>query len=109
MMRELAVLFKEREIPFYAKERRIPCFPHIINIVAQHIISKFSKGDAPPDSDDLFELDDDSSFLNPRPPETFGEACARDPLSRVRKIVVSIRASGQRRDAYFDWINKGMQ
>lgn len=107
MMNELELLFKEREILFDAKENRIPCFPHIINIVAQHIISKFSESVAP-DADDLFEFDEPSHPLDHGPPKTFEEAWARDPLSRVRKIVVAIRASGQRRDAYFDWISKGM-
>src|SRR5271156_1112599 len=107
MMRELGLLFEERKIPFDPKETRIACFPHIINIIAQHIISKFSKSGSP-DSDDLFELDDPPN-LNPNgPPKTFAEACACDPLSRVRKIIVAIRASSQRRDAYFDWISKGL-
>jgi len=89
MMKELQVLFEEREIPFDAKENRIPCFPHIINIVAQHIISKFSTSVAPK-TDDLFE-DDDPPHPNLRgPPKSFDEARARDPLSRVRKIIVAI-------------------
>jgi hypothetical protein len=107
MMNELGKLFKEREIPYDPKENRIPCFPHIINIVAQHIITKFSTSDAP-DADDRFELDDPSNFNPQGPPTSFEEARARDPLSRARKIIVAIRASGQRRDEYFDWISRGM-
>ena len=107
MMRELESLFEECELPFDAKENHIPCFPHIINIVAQHIISKFSQSVAT-ESDDHFELDDPPHPNFQEPPKSFQEACARDPLSRVQKIVVAIRASGQRCDAYFDWIRKGI-
>jgi hypothetical protein len=106
MVRELGLLFEEREIPYDHKEHRIFCFPHIVNIVVQHILSKFSKSVAP-ENDDAFDLDDDPRNRNSRHPKTFEEACARDPLSRVRKIVVAIRASGRRRDEYHDWIKAG--
>lgn len=114
MMRELGSLFEAREIPFEYKQNRIFCFPHIINIVVQHIIAKFSKSVAPDDFGDESDLDDldhsdRDTYPQGRPPKTFEEACARDPLKRVRKIVVAIRASGQRRDEYFQWIKTGMQ
>jgi hypothetical protein len=60
-----------------------------------------------------FDLDDDLPNCNtfPHHLKTFENACARDPLlvDRVRKIVVAIQASVQRRDKYHKWIKEGMQ
>jgi hypothetical protein len=110
MMRELEVLFAQREIPFDAKDNRIFCFPHIINIVVQHVIDKFSSSIAC-DLDDEFDQDENPSIRRslPSDSETFEEACARDPIHRARKIIVKIRSSGQRRDQWINWINTGMR
>ena len=108
MMRKLEPLFKEREIPFDAKNNRIGCFPHIINIVAQHVIKKVSTSVAA-DADDAFVFEQPRNpDLNRDPPLTFKDACASDPLARIRKIIVAIRASGQRRDEFKEWIKLGM-
>jgi hypothetical protein len=107
-MRKLEPLFKEREIPFDAKNNRINCFPHIINIVVQHVIKKISRSVAA-DADDAFIFEKPrNAELNRVPPASFDDACASDPLSRVRKIIVAIRASGQRRDEFNNWIKMGM-
>lgn len=114
MMRELGLLFEKREISYDGKEHRIFCFPHIINIVVQHILSKVSKPDAAPeDNDDAVDLDDDlpnrrNNGPPSRDPKSFEEACARDPLNKARKIIVAIRASGRRRDEYNEWIRTGI-
>jgi hypothetical protein len=39
--------------------------------------------------------------------QTFDDACAQDPIARLRKIVMKIRSSGQRRDAFMTWIETG--
>ena len=107
-MWKLEPLFKEREIPFDAKNNRINCFPHIVNIVAQHVIKKVSTSVAA-DADDAFVFEQPRyPDLNCNPPKTFKEACASDPLARIRKIIVAIRASGQRRDEFKEWIKLGM-
>lgn len=111
MVRELGLLLEEREIPYNPTEHRIFCFPHLINIVVQHILSNFSKSVAPEDEPELddaaFDLDDHGTF--PHHPKTFEEARACDPLGRARKIILAIQASGQRRDKYQEWIKTGMQ
>jgi len=111
MVRELGLLFEKREISYDGNEHRIFCFPHLVNIVVQHILSKFSKSAPPEDADDAVDMDDDLPNRNPfsRGPKTFEEACARDPLNKARKIIVSIRASGRRRDEYHEWVKAGMQ
>ena len=108
MMRKMEPLFKAREISFDAKNNRIHCFPHIINIVAQHVLKKVSNSIAA-DADDAFVFERSCNpELNRNPPKTFKDACASDPLARVRKIIVAIRASGQRRDEFISWIKMGM-
>jgi hypothetical protein len=107
MMRKLKPLFKERDIPFDSQKNRIHCFPHIINIVAQHVIKKVSKSVAA-DADDAFTFEQPRNPDEKRaPPVTFEQACASDPLARVRRIIVAIRASGQRRDDFNAWIKMG--
>ena len=80
MMRKLELLFRECDIPFDAKNNQINCFPHIINIIAQHILKKVSKSVAA-DADDTFVFE---QSCNPEerhtPPKTFEEACASNPL-----------------------------
>jgi hypothetical protein len=106
MMQKLEMLFVEREIPFDAKQNQINCFPHIINIVAQHVIKKFSNSIAA-DANDAFIFEAQNPDPNCIAPETFEDACASDPLGRICKIIVAIRASGQRRNEFNSWIKMG--
>ena len=106
-MQKLEPLFKECEIPFDAKNNRIGCFPHIINIIAQHVMKKVSSSVAP-DADDAFIFE---RARNPDihvPPASYEEACASDPLDQVHKIIVAIHASGQRHNNFNNWIRLGM-
>ena len=55
------------------------------------------------DSEDLIEksnADEGHGFG-----QTFKAACAQDPIDRLRKIVMTIQASGQCRDAFNIWID----
>jgi hypothetical protein len=106
MMQKLETLFAEREIPFDAKQNWINCFPHIINIVAQHVIKKVSNLIAA-DADDAFVFEAQNPDPNRIAPETFEDACASDPLGRIRKIIVAIHASGQCRNEFNSWIKMG--
>ena len=87
-------LFLEREIPsFNAKDNRIMCLPHTIAV--QHVLSKMSSVKA-------LENDDDN------PEELTGTADTNeDPIACVRKIVMAIQSSGQRREAFLTWIKTG--
>src|ERR1700710_314440 len=53
MMQELRRLLGEREIEFNARDRRLMCFPHIINICVKHVLDAFSGMD-PADLADAF-------------------------------------------------------
>ena len=109
MLEHLESLFEEREIfSFDAKDNRIMCFPHIINIAVQHVLKKMSKVEAPDNEDDSEDLIEKSNADEGRGfGQTFEAACAQDPIDRLRKIVMTIRASGQRRDAFNAWIDTG--
>jgi hypothetical protein len=109
MLQYLQKLFEEREIfSFDAKDNRIMCFPHIINIAVQHVLKKMSAIEAPESDDDFEELIDNSNADEGRGfGQSYEAACAQDPIARIRKIVMAIRTSGQRRDALIIWIDTG--
>ena len=110
MLEELQKLFLEREIiSFDAKDQRIMCFPHIVNIAVQRVLTKMSSVAAPENDDDVLEevsgaanMDEGRGFG-----QTFEAACTQDPIACLRKIVMTIRSSGQRREAFKTWIETG--
>jgi hypothetical protein len=106
MMRKLEMLFVECGIFFDAKQNRINCFPHIINIIAQHVIKKVFNSIAA-DANDAFVFEAQNPDPNRIAPETFEDACASDPLGQICKIIVAIHASGQCRDEFNSWIKMG--
>lgn len=88
-MVELAELLHARDIPFDAEDRRIMCFPHIVNICCQHAIKKFT---------DITLTDDPEQAPVVPPPnrrQSFAEAVQRDPIALGRNIVCALRSSGQ--------------
>jgi hypothetical protein len=40
-MEELSLIMAERDIHFDPVDHRIPCFPHIINLCAKHVIDEY--------------------------------------------------------------------
>jgi hypothetical protein len=103
MTEALQVLLTEREIDFDHRDRRIRCLPHILNICSGHVldavtnhsvidlaVSRFSEG--------LEDLSDR---------QTYKEALESDPVSLGRNIINVLRASGQRRDQFEDYIREG--
>jgi hypothetical protein len=114
MLQFLEKLFLEREIvSFNAKDNRIMCFPHTINIAVQHVLNKMSSVKAPDNDDDDDDFEDLEDLIDADEGRGFGQsfeaACAQDPIARLRKIVMTIRSSGQRRMAFISWIVSGNQ
>jgi hypothetical protein len=112
MLEYLGKLLSEREITsFNAKDNRIMCFPHTINIAVQHVLRAMSSAEAPENDDDDDLEDPPTGEANAKEGrgfgQTFEDACAQDPIASLRKIVVTIRSSGQRRDAWMAWIETG--
>lgn len=109
MLRKLQELLDECEISFRAKQNRIMCFPHIINIAVQHVLKVMTV--IPDDEEDVQPDDDpDSDFSSAEQrgrSQSFEAASAEDPIGKCRKIAVSIRASGQRRDEFENFIKDG--
>jgi hypothetical protein len=100
-MVELDVLLKARDITFDAEDRRIMCFPHIVNICCQHTIKKFT---------DVALADASEPTPVAYPPsgnQSFEDAVRCDPVALGRNIVRTLRSSGQRRDAFDDLIKDG--
>jgi hypothetical protein len=62
------------------------CIPHVINLSSQNVIAMVSNLDPDADQDEQFNLVDETNHP--------------DLVGLVRLIVVKIRASGQRRDAF---------
>jgi hypothetical protein len=129
-MVELESLLKSEGIKFSAKENRIPCYAHIINICVSHIVSSLPKvgaddleeddeaifsddesvsdDDGGFNGDDLEDADDtdntdNTSFTNAE----WSTKLQRNPLKRARAVVRTVRASGQRKDEFLAAIKKG--
>lgn len=88
------------------------CFPHTINIAVQHVLKKMSSVVAPDNDDDedfedMIGAADEGEDEDRRFGQSFEAACAQDPIARLRKIVMTIRSSGQRRTAFISWIETG--
>src|ERR1700682_3100504 len=58
-MVELANLLQKKGISFDAKERRIHCYPHIINICVSHIVKSVAKLASEDTVDEEEEVDDE--------------------------------------------------
>ncbi|KIM83096.1 hypothetical protein PILCRDRAFT_69854, partial [Piloderma croceum F 1598] len=88
---------------FNILETRIMCFPYIINICSQHVISKFTN----------IELANATKATpvilapNNATRQSFDNAVSRDPIALGRNTVCVLRSSGQRRDTFDDIIKDG--
>lgn len=102
-MTELAALLYSRDINFDAQDRRIMCFPHIINICSQHVISKFT-------NIELANATEATPVIlapNNATRQSFNNAVSCDPIALGRNTVRVLRSSGQRRDTFDDIIKDG--
>ena len=102
-MIEFGNLLWAHNIDFDPIDRRVMCFPHIVNICCQHLIANFT-------NIDLAETA--TEFVAALPPglpdrKTFKEAVKRDPMALGRDIVCVLWNSGQRRDLFDDIIQDG--
>jgi hypothetical protein len=102
-MEELAKLLQSRDIDFDPLDRWIMCFPHIINICVQHVITNFTN----------IELAKAATeFVSALPlglpdRQTFEEAVQQDPVALGHNIVWVLRNLGQRRDLFDDIVQDG--
>lgn len=75
----------------------VRCFPHVINVVCQRVIKALEELSGGSGDDD----DDDEIDRNDQVPASI--------LSKVRALIRTIRASGQRQAAFREVIHKGNQ
>ena len=79
-LEELEILFRERDIDFDHLDRRIMCFPHVINICCQHVIAKFTNVD-------LVDLAHMAELPSAADGQSFEDAVSSDPIARGWNIV----------------------
>jgi hypothetical protein len=91
-MEELKKALKLREIEIDAKDRRIMCFAHIIDLCSGRVVRAASDG-VEDNSDE-----DDSSESSPG---------SDNPIAQARAVVRAIRGSGTRRTSFQDTIEHG--
>jgi len=99
-MEELERLLHLRDIDFDHMDRRIMCFPHVINICCQHILLKFTNVNLV-DNAGVTELPSSANE------QSYEEAVSSDPIARGRNIVHVLRSSGQRRDRFNEVVVDG--
>ncbi|THH15387.1 hypothetical protein EUX98_g9474 [Antrodiella citrinella] len=87
----------KRGIPFHRDGNRVRCFPHIINITVQAILEELKRRPTAPYGSSL-PLEDVFTYV---------ESLQKDPISLVRKVVATCRASGQRRRDLQETIKNG--
>jgi hypothetical protein len=110
MMRKIEEILEEREIPFNAEDSRIMCFPHIINIIVQHVLAKMTSAPILDSDHDESDATNDDLLVGADQrgrTQTFQSAFSADPIGRCRKLVVKLRSSGQRRDDFNNWVKTG--
>jgi hypothetical protein len=84
-MDHLAILLHSRDIDFDAKDWRVMCFPHVVNICCQHVIKEFTN----------VELVDAPAAAptptpgpsNPSNASSYEDAVRCDPIARGRNVV----------------------
>ena len=102
-MQELAILLQEREVNFDPIDRRIMCFPHVINTCCQHVIASLTDVDLT-EAADVFVAALPSGLPDQ---QTFKDTVKRDPVALGCNIVRVLQSSGQRRDVFNDIIHDG--
>ena len=93
MMESLEARFRSRDIVFDAKDNRIRCFAHVINLCSGRVVDAASDGIQGTDG-----YSSSSSSDIPIP---------SNPIARARMAVQAIRGSGSHRDAFQQIIVKG--
>lgn len=91
-------------IKFQAKDRRIRCFTHIINIIVQHTLSFISEScaivDSPEQAEDEFASEDPTAIPISKDEQNLEDAAAHDLVGRARTLVCVLRASNSRRSIF---------
>jgi hypothetical protein len=99
-MDEIEKCLRARDIEFDALDRKVMCFPHVVNLSSGRVIEGLTK-----------VLEDDPEDWEPpaiiSSKQSYADAVARDPIALGRAVVRAIRASGSRREAFDDVIETG--
>jgi hypothetical protein len=99
-MCEIEKRLRARGIEFDALDRKVMCFPHVVNLSSGRVIEGLTKV--------LEEYPEDwepPALISTK--QSYADAVARDPIALGRAVVRAIRASGSRREAFDDVIKTG--
>jgi hypothetical protein len=103
LLKALEVLLRAEGVDFDHLDRQIMCFPHVVNICCQHVISDFTNIQLAETAEDFVAAL--PAALPQR--QSYEDAVKRDPVALGRNLVCVMRASGQRRTALKDVIEDG--
>ena len=103
MMKELEKILRSHDIPFDAKDRRIRCFAHIVNLCSGRVIQAATGGVVADNETHSSSSDDDDDAHSSSSDDDDDDATytARNHIEAAHAVVRAIRGSGQRR-AEFD-------
>lgn len=104
-MRELSRLLQHRNINFDATDRRITCFPHVLNICSRRVIDEYVTISF--DSVDTEDAWVDTFNNHVIDKDAYLEAVERDPVALGREVVRVVRASSLRREDFSDVLKSG--
>ncbi|KIK13051.1 hypothetical protein PISMIDRAFT_18265 [Pisolithus microcarpus 441] len=101
-MKELSVLLSERDIDFDPEDRRIMCFPHVLNICTSHVLKAYTQADFTNVASSWIDV-----FGKNVDKDAYMEALENDPVALGRNIVCVVRASNLRRESFRNTIITG--
>lgn len=104
-MEELSKLLEQRDIAFDPLDRRVMCFPHIMNICVQHIADHFTNSIvAAQEVSRAWDATIDGLVMDKK---TYLAAITRNPVALGRSAIKAIRVSGLRRDQFMEVVKTG--
>jgi len=85
-LKELSAICLEDNINFHHEENHVRCLAHIMNLTCQEILKNIKAGEAQAENEILEEISKGKNDINIIP--------------KLRKLIVKIRASPQRRERF---------
>lgn len=85
LLTSLERTFKSMNIPFSHIKNRIRCFPHIVNLACQAVLTSITNTEFAKDDPNIPEY-----VPAGPPPESFLDALERDPVATVRALVRNV-------------------
>ena len=85
-LKELSTVCSNKNINFHHKKNHVRCLAHIMNLTCQEILKNIKAGEAQDEDEILKEISNGNDDINVIP--------------KLRKLIVKIRASSQRKERF---------